>query len=125
MPMNFLKYIWVGLLNTAIGYTVFLFLVGYLNITPEFANFMGYIFVLTIAYTLNKIYVFRGSAVAQNPMLKFILCFILSFLINHCVLIFFYRFMGFAAEISQIPAMICYTVVFYFLNRRFVFHVAD
>ena len=119
--MHFLKYLSVGIVNTFIGFGVFLLLIGRLELRPEIANFIGYVVALIIAYSLNKIYVFNDFVAAPGAIFKFFLCFICSFLINQCVLILFYRIMDFNAAIAQIPAMASYTLVFYFLNKTFVF----
>jgi putative flippase GtrA len=121
--MQFLRYLIVGVINTVIGYGVFVSLVEYLNLIPELANLIGYFFALTVAYILNKNYVFSGYVVAPNSKSRFILSFIASFFVNQCALIFLYRYLGISAVVAQIPAMICYTLVFYFLNRKFVFNI--
>lgn len=119
--MQFLKYLSVGLLNTLVGYGVFYILARFLKVIPEVANAIGYILALAVAFVLNKIYVFRGDVVASKTMPKFLLAFALAFAINQFILIFFYRFMGFGAEISQVLAMLTYTLTFYALNKHFVF----
>jgi len=119
--MQFLKYLAVGLLNTLVGYGVFYTLVRFLQVIPEVANAIGYILALAVAFVLNKIYVFRGDVVVSKAIPKFLLAFTLAFAINQFILIFFYRFLDFAAEISQVPAMLTYTLAFYALNKHFVF----
>lgn len=119
--MQFLKYLAVGLLNTFVGYGVFFILVRFLHMTPEIANAIGYIFALSVAFLLNRIFVFRGNFLISKAIPRFLLAFAIAFSINQFVLIFFYRYLHFTAEISQIPAMIGYTLVFFALNKYFVF----
>jgi putative flippase GtrA len=119
--MQLLKYLVVGLLNTLVGYGIFFILVHFLQVTPEIANAISYILALSLAFMLNKIYVFRDDVVISRAISKFLLAFTLAFSINQLVLIFFYRFLGFTAEISQLPAMLSYTLFFYVLNKHFVF----
>ncbi|MNG31690.1 GtrA-like protein [compost metagenome] len=52
---------------------------------------------------------------------RFILAFLVSFLINQIVLITLHRALDIRAEIAQLLAMGTYTVIFYMLNKRFVF----
>jgi len=120
--MQFLRYLIVGAVNTFIGYGVFLLLIEYLKLIPELANLIGYFFALTVSYVLNKNYVFSAYVVSSNSKSRFILLFIFSFFLNQCALIFFYRFLGLAADVAQFAAMICYSIVFYILNRKFVFN---
>lgn len=119
--MQLLKYLIVGLVNTLVGYGAFFILVRAMQIIPEIANALSYALALTIAFTLNKIYVFERATVTLRAIAKFIISFLLSFTINQFVFISFYRVMGFSAETSQLPAMLAYTLVFYALNKYFVF----
>lgn len=119
--MQFLKYLAVGLINTLVGYGAFYVLIRFLQVVPEVANALGYTLALTVAFILNKLYVFQGSGVVSKALPKFIFSFLISFLTNQLVFVFFYRLLEFSAETSQIPAMLSYTITFYLLNKYFVF----
>lgn len=120
--MQIVKYILAGLINTTVGYGVFWVLLRYFNISAEYANTAGYGCALIVAFLLNKTFVFNQSTFSQSMIPRFILAFAISFITNQMVLIITYRAIGFQAEIAQIIAMVTYTVVFYFLNKRFVFN---
>lgn len=119
--MQILKYIVVGVLNTLVGYGVFFILFRILHVTPEIANTIGYILALSVAFLLNRTYVFKGDVLISRTIPRFLSAFAIAFSINQLVLIFFYRYLDFAAEISQVPAMISYSLVFFALNKYFVF----
>jgi putative flippase GtrA len=97
--MQILKYIVVGVLNTLVGYGL----------------------ALSVAFLLNRTYVFKGDVLISRTIPRFLSAFAIAFSINQLVLIFFYRYLDFAAEISQVPAMISYSLVFFALNKYFVF----
>ncbi|WP_454868820.1 GtrA family protein [Pseudomonas farris] len=120
--MQPLKYIFAGVVNTAIGYGVFLALITLFNTNPAYANAIGYGIALIAAFALNKIFVFNQSTTDRSTIPKFILAFAISFTINQLMLLIVYQRMGVPAEIAQIFAMVSYTVVFYLLNKEFVFH---
>lgn len=120
--MQPLKYIFAGVVNTVIGYGVFLALIILFNTNPAYANAIGYGVALIAAFVLNKIFVFNQSTTDRSTIPKFILAFAISFTINQLVLLIVYQGMGAPAEIAQIFAMVSYTVVFYLLNKEFVFH---
>jgi len=119
--MQPLRYIFAGVANTATGYGVFLALILLFNTKPAYANAIGYGVALIVAFVLNKVFVFNQSTTDRSTIPKFILAFAISFSINQLVLLIVYRGMGVPAEIAQIFAMISYTVVFYLLNKEFVF----
>jgi len=119
--MQPLKFIFAGVANTAIGYGVFLLLVTLLDINPSYANAIGYIIALIAAFVLNKTFVFNQSITDRSTIPKFIVAFGIAFGINQLVLISSYRLAGLDPKIAQVFAMISYTVVFYILNKKFVF----
>lgn len=120
--MQPLKYTLAGIANTVIGYGVFLALVTLFNMIPAYANAIGYGVALIAAFSLNKFFVFNQSTTDHNTIPKFILAFAISFIINQLVLMIVYGWIGVHAEIAQIFAMISYTIVFYLLNKEFVFN---
>lgn len=119
--MQLIKYIFAGVFNTAVGYGVFWVLLSQFGTPAEYANAVGYGVALIFAFLLNKIFVFNNSTFQQRMIPKFILAFLASFIINQIVLILLHRVIGIRAEIAQFLAMGTYTVIFYLLNKRFVF----
>lgn len=120
--MQPLKFIFAGVANTAIGYGVFLLLVTLLDMNPSYANAIGYVIALIAAFVLNKTFVFNQSITGRSTIPKFIVAFGIAFGINQLVLISSYRLAGLDPKIAQVFAMISYTVVFYILNKKFVFN---
>ncbi len=120
--MQPLKFIFAGVANTAIGYGVFLLLVTLLDMNPSYANAIGYVIALIAAFILNKTFVFNQSTTDRSTIPKFIVAFGIAFGINQLVLISGYRLAGLDPKIAQVFAMISYTVVFYILNKKFVFN---
>jgi len=120
--MQFIKYIISGVANTVVGYGVFLILLKLFHISPEYANASGYAIALVVAFILNKVFVFKQSVYNRSTIPRFLVAFIIAFFINQLVLMALYRVIGMSAEIAQIFAMISYTIIFYFLNKKFVFH---
>lgn len=119
--MQFIKFLSVGVINTVIGYGTFLVFLRFLAIDPEVANAIGYLFALTVAFFLNKNFVFGGGSLSTSTISRFIFSFLISFSINQSVLHFFYHYLQLPPELSQIPAMLTYTIAFFLLNKFFVF----
>lgn len=119
--MQFIKYLAVGLANTLVGYGVFFLLVRYAGLSPEMANALGYALALFVAFTLNRMFVFKSTVQNFKALPRFVAAFCLSFAINQLVLVFFFRWLHWPAEISQVPAMASYTLIFYYLNKHYVF----
>ncbi len=119
--IELLKYGISGVINTAVGYGVFWILFTQLQVSAEWANAFGYAVALVVAFILNKVFVFNNATFHQRMILRFIVAFLLSFIINQIILIALHRGLSIRAEFAQVVAMASYTVVFYLLNKRFVF----
>ncbi len=117
-----IKYGVVGVINTAMGYGVFWIFFRWLNFSPEAANAIGYVSALSLAFILNHIFVFSGSTISATSAARFVAAFSIAFLINQIVLLVLFRIFSVPPEVAQIFAMIVYTVVFYLINKNFVFH---
>ena len=120
--IQLIKYAVTGVINTLIGYGVFWVLLTQFNIPAEYANAAGYGIALIFAFLLNKIFVFNTSTFHPGMVPRFVVAFLVTFLINQLVLIVFHRVLGVRAEIAQLLAMSTYTILFYILNKRYVFN---
>lgn len=115
------KYIIAGFVNTAVGYSVFFVALRWMNLDPEIANAVGYAVALTIAFFLNRSFVFAGANSAPNSPVRFIVSFAIAFALNQAALFVLIRMFSLPAEIAQIFSMALYTVAFYLLNKHFAF----
>ncbi len=115
------KYVVAGVINTVVGYGVFLIFFQLLKFSPETSNAIGYLVALSVAFLLNHFFVFTASANSARSLKRFILAFSGSFLVNQAVLFVLFRMLSVQAEIAQAFAMITYTLIFYLLNKHFVF----
>lgn len=116
-----IKYGFVGIINTIIGYGVFLIAYEWFLFSPEMANALGYMFGLCAAFILNKIFVFSAGKISFALAARFILAFIVAFSLNQFILILLVQHSPFLPEIAQIFAMAAYTILFYILSKYFVF----
>jgi putative flippase GtrA len=115
-----LRYALVGVFNTLLGYGIFLLALRYFGLSPAVANAVSYAVALLAAFVLNRLYVFQHAPFSWRSVLRFITAFALAFGINQWVLWALLRWTV-RAEFAQIAAMVTYTLVFYVLNKFFVF----
>lgn len=116
-----IKYGLVGVINTIIGYGVFLIAYEWAKFSPEMANAIGYLFGLCAAFILNKIFVFNQREISFVESVRFLIAFMLAFGLNQAMLIFLINYSPVPVEVAQIFAMAIYTVLFYLLSKYFVF----
>ncbi|WP_295400212.1 GtrA family protein [uncultured Thiocystis sp.] len=120
MGAEFSRYILSGVINTGVGYLVFLFVLHVVGAGALFSNAISYAFGLVVAYILNVLFVFESSRHSLAAAIRFLGSFGVSYGVNAMVLLLMVDRFGVRAEISQIFAMAAYTMSFYLLNKHFV-----
>lgn len=81
MDKRFIKFIFVGILNTIIGYGTYSLLV-FLKINYIIANTISTIIGIICSYLLNKKITFNDTKTTKNTPIKFISVYILSYIIG-------------------------------------------
>lgn len=117
----FLRYLMVGVANTAVGYGVILILQFQFNARPVIANASGYLVGLCVNFALNKKFTFRSQRAYRTSIPAFAAAAAACYLLNVAVLQFSILVLDLPAAISQAVAMCTYTVSFYIANRFLVF----
>lgn len=117
-----IKYILIGVINTLFGYGV-IFLLIYINIEAEIANFIGYLLGFFLSYYLNKKYNFKSSKSHREDLPKFIISMAISYILNLTVMVISYRVLDIDVYISQIIAGVVYTISGYILSKLWVFKI--
>lgn len=118
---EFIKYIIAGVINTITGYSIFIIFLHALKCSPEIANAVGYIAALSLSYIINRYFVFLNAVIDIKTFKKFVFSFIVAFLFNQLVLFILYRKLFITVELVQIISMITYTIVFFILNKYYVY----
>ena len=117
---RFIRFLITGGINTVVGFGV-IFLLMFFNVTPQLSNICGYAVGLTVSFVLNRSWVFRANdAEVKRQIIYFLIVFLVAFGINFLVLNIL-LIASINAWLAQILAGVCYTLVFYVLNKRMVF----
>lgn len=115
----FIRFLFVGLVNTAVGYGTTLFLHYALSFSPILANTGGYLVGGFLSYFLNRHFTFASKRRHREALPRFaltvVICFALNLFVLEQALIFT------PLPIAQLFANIAYTVSFYLASRFLVF----
>ena len=117
----FIRYSGAGLINTIVGFAVILSAMA-LNFSPMISNIAGYAVGFTLGFVLSKKFVFRSNDRFVTESIRYLLAFVISFLINLLMLHLALNNLNFNALASQVVAAISYTLLMYVLTRFFVFN---
>lgn len=122
MTKEIIRYLIAGLINTLLGYGVFISFVFFMNFNPYYANGLGYCIALCVAFLLNKYYVFNKKETNIYHVIRFLITFLIAFIINLIILFVCLDFLELNSALGQIFAMLSYTVSFYIFNKYIVFY---
>lgn len=120
MKAEFARYLVSGVVNTLAGYSAFLLALHGFAMGLFAANAASYAVGLSVAYTLNLVFVFRGSRHSTGALARFLSGFAVAYGINLAALHVAHALLGLRPEFAQIAAMGAYAVSFYLINRYFV-----
>jgi putative flippase GtrA len=113
------KFLLAGFINTFFGLSV-IYLLLFMGINDYVANMSGYLFGMVISFFLNKYYVFKSGVMSIGKVYRFILVFLVSYLLN--LIILYMAIDKMSSYTSQLLAMIGYTTANFLLNKFFVFN---
>lgn len=103
------KFGMVGVLNTLVGYGAFFLLLNYTNYMISLI--ISHIIGVTHSYIWNKYWTFKSKKMSINEFLKFNSIYILVFLTNALVLIFFVNALNLDPHIGQLIALPIITMI--------------
>jgi len=119
---QFLKFSFVGVLNTAIQYAVFLVLLRVASVHYLAASLIGYICGLGNSYVLNRRWTFAAAGSSDvSELSRFVVVNAAALAVNAGVLYLLVSRAGVAAETGQVVAIAFSMCVNFFGNRFWTF----
>lgn len=118
-----LKFIAVGLVNTAAGLATVYAASHWLDANAYIANAAGLAVGIVIGYQLNRLWTFRGARPAAQAPLRYLVSFAAAYAINLAILTLALH-AGLPVLPAQAAALAAYSVAFYLLCRLIVFPAA-
>jgi len=115
---QFMRFGTVGVANTLIGSATILVLT-WRGMNPFAANVIGYVLGTLFSFYANSRWTF-GARIGGVRLVKFLTVLAIAYGINVAVLSAALR-MGYSDLASQLPAMICFTLINFLGQRYFTF----
>lgn len=116
---QFGRFSFVGIINTAIGYTVIIAGVTF-GFSPYESNFAGYLAGVVCSFFLNKTFVFASREHGAKRFGRFVVVFAVSYFMNLVVLHISLQ-VGAGDIAAQLWAGGCYLIVMFLLSRLWIF----
>ncbi len=115
-----LKFVAVGLANTAVGLSI-IYLLKWFGSGDVAANAAGYALGLMVSFVLNRRWTFAHSGAAVPAALRFLLVFAVSYLANLFTVLWLIDVLHVNGYVAQVMGVPPYTILFYFGSRHFAF----
>lgn len=106
--------------NSVIGFALIYSLL-FAGLGAEGANFIGYAIMLPLSYVTHARISFQRREIKIMAFWKYVIAVLVSYTLNFAVLVALTRFVSVSRYLAQIPAFATYGLVFFCLNRLFVF----
>ena len=114
------RYLGSGALNTVVGFSVIFFLME-LGVSPFIANIGGYLVGFVLGFVVSKKLVFRSNEPFFGESMRYLMAFIICFMLNFLVLSMAIKILHLGAIFAQVLAAGAYTFSMYVVMRCFVF----
>ena len=118
---QFMRYSLVGLLNTAIGVS-FITLGAYLGWHYVLYTLLGYCIAFIVSFALNFKFTFRTQGRTVNRALRFVCFNLINLALVQALQAVLIEQIHIQEYIAVGLAMVFYTVLGFFMNKKFVFN---
>jgi putative flippase GtrA len=118
---QFIKFSFVGVINTIITLLTIWIFVNIFSSSHYLANIAGYVFGVLNSYFFNKIWTFSNKSKVSVTLVKFVVVFGISYLIQLGMLYILINYTSIEPFICQILSMIFYTIINFTLNKKVTF----
>jgi putative flippase GtrA len=117
------RYILIGVWNSFFGIASFYILSAYLTHALDLVILgLSYFISIIQAHFTQRKFVWRSRAAYFPELFKFSLVYVFQFIINAILLLASKIFLSTPRELNQTLIVILLTMIFYFINKKGVFH---
>jgi len=124
-PWQFLRFLSVGILNTGVGLLVIFCAKAFGGAGDVLSNALGYSVGLTVSFLANRSWTFRSASSPIVAAQRFILAFFVAYASNLATVMFLIDALQVNSYLSQTAGILPYTLVFFCLNKYFVFRAGS
>ena len=120
---TFVRFLFVGVLNTIIGYSIIMVLFHLVGLTYGVSYFLSYMVGVVISFFLNRQFVFFSKNHKLYEFFRFLIAFGISYIVSYIFLYLFVEYQILGENIAFLGGMVIYSTLFYLLNKYIVFKI--
>ena len=114
------RYVGTGVFNTLAGFAV-IFAMMWAGFSPVAANLASYACGFVLGFVLSRRFVFRSQGSVLGEGGRYVLSFVVAYLLNLAVLRFAIERLGVPPAFAQVVAAAVFTVSMYGMGRLYTF----
>lgn len=118
---QFLMFGIIGLTNTLLTALIIWLLLTAMHFSPYTSNIIGYIAGLINSFIWNRQWTFKSKTRVSITFYKFIITFVISYLLQLANLYLLLNFTTFDPFICQLFSIVVYSIVNFLLNKFYTF----
>lgn len=118
-----LRFISVGLGNTALGLTVIYVCMGILRLSDVQSNAIGYAIGVVFSFVFNKKWTFRHRGGTVDALVRFLLVFALAYAANLAAVLIAINTLAWNRYLAQAVGVVVYAAIGYLGSLYFAFPV--
>lgn len=118
---RFWTFIWVGGVNTLIGYSVFVLALKFASLQYNIALFVAYVVGITIGYFNHRRVTFQSKAKHPKAFAKFVLTYAGVYGVNALLLTALIELAHIAPLVGQLISLVIVTLLSFVMQRYWVF----
>ncbi|WP_232278715.1 GtrA family protein [Paenibacillus sp. 481] len=117
LSKEFLKFVVVGIVNTASTYLIYLLLLSVLSYTLSYT--VSYVCGIFISYVLNTYYVFKEK-LNYKKMIQYPLVYVVQYVLNAIMLYLLIDYLGLEKEYAPLIVIILSIPITFILSRLII-----
>ncbi len=119
--LQLVKYVVVGLANTALGYAIIFGCMYWLGLGPVLSNVIGYALGLVVSYLLHRKVTFQSTQTGHAEALRFLVVFGVAYSLNLLMLMLLIDYWHVHKGWSQVIAGAVYVIASFLMQKFYVF----
>ena len=124
MNSRLLRFLLVGMANTAVGLGTIYLLKWVFTVSDVRANLAGYVLGLCLSFALNRNWTFQHKGSVAAASLRFLCVFAVAYCVNVAVLLLLRDGFGVNSYLCHLLSMVPYTIVFFVGSKLIAFPTA-
>jgi putative flippase GtrA len=118
---TFIRFVFVGIVNTIIGYSLIMLFFHLFGLSYGSSYFLSYVIAFVISFFLNRRFVFFSRNKKLREFIRFVLSFLTAYMVSYVFLYLFVEYKIMDEHIAFFAGMVIYSTLFFLLNKHVTF----